>query len=56
LRGWRKEDTVEYETPQIEIVASAGELIQFKPSGRDDLSGSGKSKQQQVSAVLEADE
>ena len=44
------------ETPQIEIVASAAELIQFKPSGKDDLSGSGKSKQQQISAALESDE
>jgi hypothetical protein len=47
---------VDYETPQFEIVAFAAELIQFKPSGRDDLSGSGKSKQQQISAALDADE
>jgi hypothetical protein len=44
---------VDYETPQIEIVASAAELIQFKPSGTDDLSGSGKSRQQQISVALE---
>jgi hypothetical protein len=47
---------MDYETPQIEIVASAGELIQFKPAGTDDASGSGKSRAMQVSPALEADE
>ena len=28
---------MDYETPQFEIVAFAAELIQLKPSGRDDL-------------------
>jgi len=31
-----------YETPEIEIVASAESLIHFKPAGKDDSSGSAR--------------
>ena len=45
-----------YETPEIEIVASAEGLIHFKPAGTNDSSGSGKSKQSQISTSLEAED
>lgn len=45
-----------YETPTIEIVASAEDLIHFKPAGTNDASGSGKSRQTQISTALEAED
>lgn len=45
-----------YETPAVEIVAPAESLIHFKPAGKDDSSGSGKSRQSQISTALEAED
>ena len=52
----RKENFMNYETPAVEIVAPAESLIHFKPAGKDDSSGSGKSRQSQISTALEAED
>jgi hypothetical protein len=45
-----------YETPEIEVVSSAEALIHFKPAGTNDSSGSGKSRQTDISTALEAED